>query len=778
MHSFSDKIKFIWSFVAIAASSWLVSCESKSSVSDKVSIPDQVSYNFHIRPILSDNCFACHGPDANKREAGLRLDTPEGAYAALKENLGLHAVIPGNPNESELIRRIFTTDGDELMPPPESNLKLSDEQKETIKRWIKQGAVYEPHWAFTKPLKSEIPKDANDDWSRNEIDRFLWKAMKDRGLRPNNEADKAFLLKRISLDITGLPPSPEELREFLEDSSADATEKLIDRLMNDKAYGERMAGLWMDISRYSDSFGYQNDNYRTQWPYRDWVIHAFNKNMPYDEFVTWQLAGDLMEGATKEHILATGFNRNHKYTEEEGVIDEEYRIEYVLDKTNTFTKAILGVTAECAQCHDHKYDPISQEDYFSLFAFFNNTPEKGFEGGAGSAIRSKTPLMTIDKEDLEGILSFVNVPDTSRIYVSVMEDFKDTLRNTYILDRGVYDAPTDQRVLPRTPEAILTFGNQYPQNRLGLARWTFSDDNPLTARVFVNLIWQEIFGVGLVASTGDFGMQGDLPTHPELLDWLAVDFQENGWDIRYLIKKIMGSAAYRQSAVVNPSNFEKDPENIYLSRFPRLRLNAEHIRDFVLASSGLLVPEIGGPSVKPYQPDGLWEASSSGRGELAVYRTDSGDKLYRRGMYTFIKLTLPPPALLIFDGSNRDICQVKRQRTNTPLQALALLNDPMVLEASRVLAANLDADFENPEDAIAEAFIRILGRTPKMNERELLEELYREELKKFEGDREAVDNLLSIGKFGKIKGKTPESTAALMQVIVALYNLEEATTKT
>lgn len=778
MHSFSDKIKFMCSFVAIAASPWLVSCDSKSSLSDIEAIPDQVSYNFHIRPILSDNCFACHGPDANKREAGLRLDTPEGAYAALKESLGLHAVIPGKPSESELIRRIVTTDEGEMMPPPESNLKLSDEQKETIKRWIKQGAVYEPHWAFTKPLKSEVPLVGKDNWSKNEIDRFLWKVMNDRGLKPNEAADKAFLLKRISLDITGLPPSSEEIREFLADQSADATEKLIDRLLKDKAYGERMAGLWMDISRYSDSFGYQNDNYRTQWPYRDWVIHAFNKNMPYDEFVTWQLAGDLMEGATKEHILATGFNRNHKYTEEEGVIDEEYRIEYVLDKTNTFTKAILGVTAECAQCHDHKYDPISQEDYFSLFAFFNNTPEKGFEGGAGSTIRSKTPLLAIDKEDLEGILSFVNVQDTSRIYVSVMEDFKDTLRNTYILDRGVYDAPTDQRVHPRTPEAILNFESHYSQDRLGLAQWTFSDDNPLTSRVFVNLIWQEIFGVGLVASTGDFGMQGDLPTHPELLDWLAVDFQEHCWDIQYLIKKIMSSAVYRQSAVVNPANFEKDPENMYLARFPRLRLNAEHIRDFVLASSGLLVPEIGGPSVKPYQPDGLWEASSSGRGELAVYRTDSGDKLYRRGMYTFIKLTLPPPALLIFDGSNRDICQVKRQRTNTPLQALALLNDPMVLEASRVLAANLDADFEKSEDAIAEAFIRILGRTPKKDEQELLEGLYSEELERFEIDSDAVDKLLTIGKHGEIKGKTPQTTAALMQIIVALYNLEEATTKT
>nr|MBI1232026.1 DUF1553 domain-containing protein [Cytophagales bacterium] len=772
------KFGYIRIGILLAVFTLAMSCKPEASTAvDEVPYAE-LSYNFHIRPILSDNCFACHGPDANKREAGLRLDTPEGAYAALKENLGLHAVIPGKPDESELVKRIFATDPSEQMPPAESNLSLSETQKELLRKWVAQGAVYEPHWAFTKPVRPEVPVHSKDTWSKNEIDRFLWKAMNERGLRPNGPADKSFLLKRICLDLTGLPPSPELQREFLSDNSADATEKLIERLLKDKTYGERMAGLWLDISRYSDSFGYQNDNYRTQWPYRDWVIHAFNKNMPYDQFITWQLAGDLMDGATKEHILATGFNRNHKYTEEEGVIDEEYRIEYVLDKTNTFTKAILGVTAECAQCHDHKYDPISQEDYFSLFAFFNNTPEKGFEGGAGSTIRSKTPLMTIEKEDLSGILSFVNAQDTSKIYVSVMEDFKDTLRNTYVLDRGVYDAPTDKQVFPRTPESILPFGAEYPQNRLGLAKWTFSDENPLTARVFVNLIWQEIFGVGLVASTGDFGMQGDLPTHPELLDWLAVDFQENGWDIHYLFKKIMASAAYRQSAVVNPANVDKDPENIYLSHYPRLRFNAEHIRDFVLASSGLLVPEIGGPSVKPYQPDGLWEASSSGRGELAVYRTDSGDKLYRRGMYTFIKLTLPPPILLIFDGSNRDICQVKRQRTNTPLQALALLNDPMVLEASRVLAANLTAEHDTSEKAIAEAFLRILGRTPKSEEKELLEELYLEELERFEKNAEAVEKLLSIGKYAKIKGKTPEETAALMQVIVALYNLEEATTKT
>ncbi|WP_081634901.1 PSD1 and planctomycete cytochrome C domain-containing protein [Lunatimonas lonarensis] len=738
-----------------------------------------LSYNFHVRPILSDKCFACHGPDSKKREAGLRLDTPEGAYAALKDRPSAHAIVPGKPASSEAIARIFSSDPGELMPPPESNLSLTESEKDLLLRWVKQGAAYEPHWAFVVPQKADVPVDRKDQWSRNEIDRFLWRSMKHQGLKPNEQAEIPFLLKRVALDLTGLPLSSDALIKYTGMSVDQAMDQLVDSLLMTPAFAERMAGFWLDVSRYSDSFGYQNDNYRTQWPYRDWVIHAFRKNMPYDEFITWQLAGDLLPNPTKEHILATGFNRNHKYTEEEGVIDEEYRVEYVVDKTNTFSKAILGLTMECAQCHDHKYDPVSQEDYFSLYAFFNNTPEKGFEGGAGSAVRSKTPLMTIEPKDLEGILSFINHKDTTSVVVSVMEEFRDTLRTTYVLARGAYDAPTDQVVTPRTPTSVLAFDeNRFKTNRLGLAEWTFSEENPLTARVFVNLIWQELFGKGIVASSGDFGLQGDLPSHPELLDWLAVDFRENGWDIRYLLKKIMQSAAYRQSGKVSKELLEKDPDNVYLARFPRLRLPAEHIRDFVLESSGLLVHELGGPSVKPYQPEGLWEASSSGRGELAVYRMDSGDKLYRRGMYTFIKLTLPPPALLIFDGSNRDLCQIKRNRTNTPLQALALMNDPMVLEAARVLGARLAKAHSSPENAIQEAYRRILGREPKQQERQLMLDFFHDEYDRFQEDPQRAERIVRVGKFPLEPSNDPLADAAMMQVIVAIYNLEEATTKT
>ncbi|WP_339925596.1 PSD1 and planctomycete cytochrome C domain-containing protein [uncultured Cyclobacterium sp.] len=762
-------------FMAIFIAALALNSCSNENVRKEAPIPDQVSYNFHIRPILSDNCFACHGPDANKREAGLRLDTEAGAYAALKENPGQHAIVPGNSNKSQVVKRIFSEDVSEKMPPPASNLTITDRERKMIKKWVDQGGVYEKHWAFEPPIKKTIPKTDKDEWNHNPIDGFVFAKMEEHGLSPSQKADKGFLLKRLSLDLNGLPPSSEEVRLF--GSGEKSWEEMIDLYLNKPAYGEKLALLWLDISRYADSFGYQNDNIRTQWPYRDWVIHAFNNNFPYDKFLTWQFAGDLLPDPNREQLLATAFNRNHKVTEEEGVIHEEYRMEYVLDKTNTFSKVILGMTMECAQCHDHKYDPISQKDYYNLYAFFNNTPEKGFEGGAGSAVRAKTPLMWIDTEDTEGILDFVNHSDTSRVAVSIMQDFQDSIRPTFILDRGLYDAPKGEPLTANTPAIIKPFSSELQKNRLGLVEWAFSDDHPLTSRVFVNLIWQEIFGTGLVPSSGDFGMQGKLPTHPELLDWLAVEFRESGWDIKHLIKLIVSSSTYQQSSAVSKAGLALDPDNTYLSRYPRLRLHAELIRDMVLSSSGLLVPEIGGPSVKPYQPEGLWEASSSGRGELNIYRQDKGDKLYRRGIYTFIKLTLPPPSLLLFDGSNRDICQVNRNRTNTPLQALAMLNDPLVLEASRVLAEKLVIEYKDNNTAIDEAFIRILGRLPKDDEEKILEDFYAEELSRFQLEPVIATSALLVGESPTTE-KEAIRTAALMQVIVALYNLEETITKT
>nr|WP_315394390.1 PSD1 and planctomycete cytochrome C domain-containing protein [uncultured Sphingobacterium sp.] len=738
-------------------------------------IPDSISYNFHVRPILSDKCFACHGPDANKRDADLRLDIPEEAYKALKSNATAHGIVPFKPKNSEVFLRISSKDTSYIMPPIATNLTLTATEIAIIEKWIKQGAKYEKHWAFTAPKTPTIPKVKNTKWIKNEIDYFVLDKLEHKKIAPNPEAEKERLLRRVSLDITGLPPSLQMMDKFMADNSPNAYEKVVESLMASPAYGERMALHWMDVSRYADSHGYQDDNYRSQWPWRDWVIHAFNNNTPYNQFISWQLAGDLMPHSSKEQLLATAFNRNHKITEEGGVIDEEYRVEYVKDRTNTLGKAILGITLECAQCHDHKYDPFSQKEYFQMTAFFNNVKEVGLESTVGGPETfAKKPLMEISNADVQDILKFVNKQDTNKLIVSVMGD-QDTLRKTYVLNRGVYDAHGEV-VQASTPKSVLGFSEKYPKNRLGLTQWLFDKQNPLTSRVFVNQVWQEYFGRGLVKTSGDFGMQGELPSHPELLDWLAVDFMNHGWDIKRLVKQIVLSATYRQSAVIDSDKFSVDPDNIFLARAPRYRIPAEHVRDVVLSSSGLLVPTIGGPSVKPYQPAGLWEAATSGRGLLASYRQDHQASLYRRGLYTFIKRTVPPPVMAIFDASNRDQCEVKRLNTNTPLQALAMLNDPTVLEASRVLAARLLQDKTTPEAKITTAFRRIVSRKPKVQEVKQLTAYYADQLKAFKQNANA-DKVLTVGEFPIDQKINKTQLAALMGVITIIYNLEETITK-
>ena len=754
---------------------WM-SCMQSSDSKDPA-LPDVVSYNFHIRPILSDKCFKCHGPDVSKQEAGLRLDYAKYAYAPLTEMKGLFAIVPGKPEESELFRRISSTDSSYMMPLPEAHLgALTPYQIKLIGKWIKQGAKYETHWAYIAPEKKPLPGIKDKAWPKNEIDYFILNKQEDMELKHNPEADKERLLKRVSLDLTGLPPSVEMMNQFLADANPKSYENIVDKLLATPQYGEKMALHWLDVGRYADSYGYQDDNIRTQWPWRDWVIHAFNKNMPYDQFLTWQIAGDLLPDANKEEILATAFFRNHKYTEEGGIIPEEYRIEYNIDKTKTFGRAIIGLTVECAQCHDHKYDPISQKDYYQLFAFFNNSKEEGFEGDVGTSQPAKTPILTIDQEDLGNLLSFINEKDTGKLTVSVLGD-RDTLRKTYILDRGVYDNPTSE-VMPSAPKAVLFYDTvKLPRNRLGLAEWTVNKKNPLTSRVFVNQIWQEIFGRGLVKTSGDFGAQGELPSHPELLDWLAVDFVEHGWDIKRLIKQIVTSATYRQSGHVLEDNMTKDPENIYLSHAPRLRVKAEIVKDIILASSGLLVKTIGGPSVKPYQPKGLWESATSGRGELATYKQDKGESLYRRGIYTFIKLTVPPPNMAIFDASNRDLCEVKRSVTTTPLQALMMMNDPTVLEASRVLSQKLLEEKSPMDDKIQVAFRRIICRKPNEKEMGILKNYFTAQLQQFKQKKLDAAATLKVGEYPADDKVDVNETAALMKVINTIYNMEEAITK-
>jgi hypothetical protein len=738
-------------------------------------VPDVVDFNFHVRPILSDRCFKCHGPDANKRQANLRLDTEEGAYAALKEDPSKHVIVPGDPMQSALYARLITTDTAEVMPPPSSNLSLTKTEIEIIKKWIAQGAKYKKHWSFIAPVRPKVPEADEDLNPRNPIDHFIFTSMEKVGLEPNAEATKEALLKRVSMDITGLPPTIEQQERFLADKSPNAYEKFVDELLASKHYGEKMAIQWMDLARYADSHGYQDDGLRTMWPWRDWVIHAFNSNYPYSKFLTWQLAGDLLPNPTKEQLLATGFNRNHKITQEGGVIDEEYRIEYVTDRTNTVGKAFMAITLECAKCHDHKYDPVSQKDYYSMFAFFDKVPEKGLVGTIDASF-ADPPSMKISTADVSSILSFINKKDTMDVSVMIMKDSM-CIRETQLLRRGVYDQKADT-VQMATPASILAYNpRKYEQNRLGLAKWMLDPQNPLTARVYVNRIWHELFGRGLVKTSGDFGMQGELPSHPELLDWLSVEFRESGWDIKKLIRLIVTSSTYRQSAQRSSDKLQKDPDNKYLSFFPRLRLSAELQRDLLLSASGILNPEIGGPSVKPYQPKGVWEATTSGRGELAKYIQDKGDKLYRRGLYNFIKRTAPPPALLIMDASTRDQCEVTRSRTNTPLQALVLMNDPQLLEAARVLAQRT-ANLNMTEDQKLERVFRlVLCRKANEKEMKMLKAYYLQEKNKFTQHKDKAEAFLTAGEFEQIKTKNIAETAALMQVNQMIFNLDETTVK-
>ena len=743
-----------------------------------------ISYNRDIRPILSDKCFSCHGPDVSKIKAGLRLDLPASAFAELEKNKGHFAIVPGNPEKSELIKRISSNDPGIMMPMPESHLaRLTTDEIKLFSKWIEQGAKYEKHWAFVAPIKEALPEVDNSKWVKNEIDPFILEKMEAKGFDPNETASREALIKRAYADITGLAPTYEELNTWRNNSSDNWYAQLLDKLLQKPAYGEKMALLWMDLARYADSYGFQDDNIRSQWPWRDWVINAFNTNMHYDQFLTQQIAGDLLPTASKSSILATAFFRNHKYTEEGGVIEEEYRVSYNIDKTRTYGKAILGVTIECAQCHDHKYDPFSNKDYYQLYAFFNMSKEKGYEGDVSISTPAKNPKLFITKEEQSKLLSFINHVDTNKLEVSVMGDWKmgDTgkTRPTYILSRGSYDAPTTVEVKPTALESILPFDTlKYERNRLGLAKWTVEKKNPLTARVFVNFIWQEIFGKGFVKTSSDYGLQGELPSHPALLDWLAVDFMEHNWDVKYLMKKILSSNTYQQSSVVSKKQLEQDPDNLYYTRSPRIRFKAEIVRDWVLGTSGILNPMIGGPSVKPYQPKGVWESTTSGRGVLASYKQDHGPAIYRRGLYTFIKLTAPPPSMMIFDASNRDQCEAKRASTNTPLQALTMLNDPAVLEASRVLAENISVSNKSLEDKLEQAFETIVIRKPSRFERNKLMDYCAKQVAFFNGNAPLLKNTLAVGEYQHPTKKYNEAeAAALMKTILILYNLEETITK-
>jgi len=752
---------------------WLATIGIRTDHGQK-KLPDVVDFNWHIRPILSDRCFACHGPDVKKREGNLRLDTREGALAPVDTVNGTprYAIVPGKPDQSLLLGRIFSMHPDSMMPPRASHLTLSDYEKALLRRWIEQGAQWKEHWAFIAPQRPEVPAVRKKDWDGNPVDAFVLQKMEENGLEPSAMADRERIARKVSLAVTGLPPSPETTRRFVEYQSPDALNTLVDSLLASSAYGERWAGNWLDLARYSDTHGYQDDLPRTMWPWRDWVIKALNENMPYDKFTTWQLAGDLLPERNKETLLASAFNRNHKITQEGGVIDEEYRVEYVADRTNTLGKAFLGLTLDCAKCHDHKYDPISNRDYYGVFAFFNSVNEDGFVPN----LATPKPYMIISPADLEKELPFLNgkmgfkSPDDT-ILQMIMHD-SSGIRKTYRLVRGQYDQHAEE-IIPSLPPAVLPFDTvKYARNRLGMSQWLFDPANPLTARVFVNRMWQEVFGKGIVPTTENFGVQGALPSHPELLDWLAVEFRESGWNMKHLLKLMVTSATFRQSAVISEEKLAADPENTWLSRGPRYRLPYEFIRDNMLASSGLLVNMVGGPSVKPWQPAGIWEGISTEktanafRGEYSYIPDTLPEKQYRRSLYTYQRRTIPPPTHLTFDAPMRDNCEVRRTRSNTPLQALVMLNDKQVLTAARALAARLAAQPADAGTRLRDGFARILTRTPSGSELKPLIQYYNSERERLANDQKAVKSLL--GQDGNAE------QAALVLAITLIYNLDEA----
>jgi hypothetical protein len=1011
---------------------------------------DRIDFNRDIRPILSDNCFKCHGPDEKQRQAGLRLDTPEGATASLPS--GFRAIVPGKSAASALVKRITSGSRERRMPPADSGRALSPQQIDLFKKWIDQGGRYQGHWSLIRPSRADPPPVKDAGFARNWIDRFVLARLEAEGLRPSAAADRITLIRRVTLDLTGLPPTPEEVDAFLADKSADAYEKLVDRLLASPRYGEHMARYWLDLARYGDTHGLHLDNERSLWKYRDWVIAAFNANMPFDRFTVEQLAGDLLPGATLEQRIATGFVRCNVTTSEGGSINEEVLVRYAVDRTETLGTVFMGMTLGCAVCHDHKFDPISQKDFYRLYAFFNAAADAAMDGnvsGPPPILRMPSPeqeaalksyderiaaarkkiadaLTRVDYKDpgpgkaaatqakagefvwiddaaprgaqLQGNTpwEFVSAPDhpvhagkksmrrqaagVSQHYfekadaslkvgegdklfayvyldpkdppATVMLQFNDGnwehrafwgedripfgsddtpghrkmgplpkagqwtrlevdaghvglaagsaingwaftqhggtvywdkagivtrtpqtgptpprrfeslaewegfeskqakskapqnvrdalkvkvekrndqqkkvirdyfLQAVYPGTRAVFDpltkevdslekqrkdvdlavpvsmvmadlpAPRPTHVLIRgqynkkgekvtygTPAVLPPLPTNAPGNRLGLARWLTDPAHPLTARVTVNRFWQQFFGRGIVRTSEDFGSQGEWPSHPALLDRLAVEFVESGWDVKKLMRLIATSATYRQSSAVTAELVRRDPENILLARGPRFRLDAEAVRDSALFISGLLVERIGGKGVKPYQPSGLWEAVGFVGSNTREFKRDTGEALWRRSLYTFWKRTAPPPGMMALDAPSRENCTARRARTNTPLQALLLMNDEQYVEAARRLAERMVSAGHTPADRIAAGFRLATARRPESAELDVMVKVYERQLARFRSSTAEATRLLSVGEARRNTALDPAEHAAMTMVANLILNLDEVITK-
>ncbi len=1003
-------------------------------VSNSAALSAEIEFNRDIRPILSDNCFFCHGPDAAERKADLRLDTEDGAKVDLG---GYAAIVAGKPDTSELISRILDHDPDSIMPPPDSERTLSDEEKDKLKRWIEQGAEWQQHWSFEAPVKRDLPIVSEKGWPKNEVDQFVLHRIDKAGMKASPEAAQETLLRRITLDLTGLPPTLAELENFQSDTSENAFEKVVDRLMKSPRFAERMTWQWLEAARYADTDGYQNDGPREMWRWRDWVIEAYRRNLPFDQFTVEQLAGDLLPEPTEEQLIATGFNRNHRYNSESGLVLEEFLLENAVDRVDTTSTVWMGLTVGCARCHDHKYDPISQKEYYQLVSFFDKVPESGRAIKMGNSEPwIKTPTsdqkatleekkyqlkkgedafaalrpqldsalakwevgspkidkvfldeslsdhFAVDKPVIadgkapvsmekkvsgissnqrlsiafrmtpetvaEGAVLSNEIPGTTRkgfmvwfkdghlrfsiisrwiagvatsetvekfspgkeVHITLSNDgtqrtkgmqilvdgepvetraihntnsnvmgadsghilnvggskhlanwkgqvadlrfyagktllqdevqllaerrsvsevlalaaekrspvqqrklewyfianaspgpvkkaadsvrslrkallkYEDSLPTTMVMEEAQSTDPTWLRVRgeyhnkgevvePGVPDAFPELEDSFPENRLGFAKWLVSGEHPLTSRVTVNRYWQMLFGTGLVKTAEDFGSQGSLPSHPDLLDWLAVDFEENGWDIRSLLKKMVMSATYRQSSEISAEQLQNDPENHFLARAPRLKLSGNALRDQALLVSNLLVEKQGGPSVKPYQPARLWKEASN-----FTYKQDKGENLYRRSLYTYWKRTLAPPSMAVLDTADREWCSVRPKRTNTPLQALTLMNETAFVESARKFGERvLKEGGEGIESRVKYAFKTVTSRNPSARELEILKNGYTRYLEECGKDPKFTQKITKVGESVADKKIDPVELGAATALANMILNLEEVSVR-
>jgi hypothetical protein len=764
-----------------------------------------VDFNHDIRPILSKNCFACHGQD--HRVGKFRLDRRESAVRPRKNRPA--AIVPGQPAKSELMARVTASDEAERMPPKESGNHLTAAQISTLKRWIEQGARYDEHWAFVKPRRPAIPAVSDRSWPNNPIDSFVLARLEQEGLKPSPAADRHTLLRRVSLDLRGLPPTPQEMDAFAKDASPDAYEKAVARMLHDPAYGERWARLWLDLARYADSAGYGSDPLRTIWRYRDWVIDAFNRNLPYDQFTIEQLAGDLLPNATLDERMATAFHRNTMTNTEGGTDREEFRVAAVKDRVDTTFQVWMGLTMGCAKCHDHKYDPITQKEYYSFYAFFNQTadadrpdeqpvipaPTDAMEKKnreidaqmvpskrrlmapspqlAASLVIERSPIPPVEVLTIFGEMAKLHKARPAVPTLPVMSELAPgQSRQTRVMIKGNFLSPGD-KVDPAVPAAFHPLPGAAPLNRVGVAKWLVDPSNPLTARVAVNRVWAQLFGTGLVETEEDFGTQGEPPSHPELLDWLATEYIRLSWDTKALMQLIVTSATYRQSAKVSPGLLTKDPHNRLLGRGARFRLDAEMVRDQALSLCGLLSRKMYGRSVFPPQPGGLWQPAFNGQ---RTWATSEGEDRHRRGLYTFWRRTIPYPSMTTFDAPSREVCTVRRIRTNTPLQSLVTLNDPVYIEAAQSLARRLIREGGATIESRARFGLDLcLARPPESEQVRDLVKLFESEHEHYRKHRQAALDLSSAAV--ALDGAEATDIAAWTVVGNVLLNLDGVLTK-